>query len=163
MSSALELILAGVVAQIATVPGVTSAKAVPASQLFDKPAKEGMDVRVATLPPSYPGAVVSVNEDEIHVEDVRQSGSTSVVLYRVAVYAAIYATSDGTVEAAAQKLVWQIGQAVDLAMMIFVPYVPNVATRQLEPAGFEPIVVDPTMYGLLMKWWARYQLVSSIS
>ncbi len=163
--SCLEAIEANTVTHVLTVSGVLSAESVPTSEMFKPMAgPDGEVFNVPTQPQAYPGAVISVNEDEVTPwEETNQSAGSGWFFYRVPVYVAIYATSDGTVAGSARKLAWKIGEAIQRSLVLFTPDGPLLKPEgstlyPLEPAEFEPIIADATTYGLLMKFWCRYQI-----
>ncbi len=158
-TSALDLIQTGTVSQIALIPGISSSKAVPPYELFKPmPAAAAEEVLTVTLPDAYPGAVVSLNEDLISVVEVHQQLGGAWAIYRVPVYVALYATSDGTVAGEARRLVWSLGESVQRTLMAFSPSVPGITVWPLVPERIEQILVDANTHGLLMEFWAKYQL-----
>jgi hypothetical protein len=166
VSSALEAIETSTTATIRTIAGMASARPASQFELF-KPMKVGEDIelRPNTLPDAYPGAVVSMNEDRVEAIEIGDpSMGCAQVVYRVPIFVVLYATSDGTVAGAARRLAWQLSEAIQLRLMVFVPApLPAYATAMgpLVPGPYVPILADAAMHGVLLEFWAKYMVCTS--
>lgn len=163
MSSALELICTNTVAHLLTIPETAASKRVPITEMFRRGSSD--DRVVAEMPDAYPGYVTSLNDDEVEVLEVQQMYGSAHVIYRVPLYISQWVTTDGRVQGQAQLDAWARCDLTQTTLMTFTPLavpVPGLTMWPLEPAGFEPIVIDASTYGILMKWWARYQLAASL-
>jgi len=179
--SALETIQANVVAELKTVEGIgispidgqPAAKAASPSQMFKitthPNSNEIARIDPVTLPDAYPGHVVSLNEDEIKLIDAESGsiGGHAVATYEVPIYVAGYVYTDGTDAEEARRLACRFGEATQRKLMVFCPITSDTAGMTapwvLRAAEFGPIPVDSNTHGLLMKFWAKYQLQASLT
>jgi len=165
----MESIEANTVARLLTVSGINSAKAVPPAEMFTPhPTKENFSL--PTMPDSYPGCVVSLNDDETEPASIpgndgaiKQRFGAAAMCWRVPVYVALYATSDGTTQTGARFLAWQLSELVIKSLMKFRPadastQAAGTSMWPLEPEKIEPILVDANTHGMLMKFGAIYQI-----
>src|SRR5689334_10367302 len=105
MGSCLEAIESSVTTETALTSGLLSAEAVPLANLFRPNADGTPSMNLAYRPTNYPGAVVSLNDDEVNVSDVdksSQNNGTALTWYSVPIYITVIATSDGTTAAEAR-------------------------------------------------------------
>lgn len=150
--SALEAIATSAVAAGLTVAEILAGEEVTVTQIFER------------MPSAYPGFVLSLNDDEVQVLQATQLYGGAAVMYRVPVYIALYATSDGTTEAAARRKVWKIGEAFQRKLMILTPTggPDGITFWPFEPDLFEPLLIDAHTHGLLMRFWAKYTITGAI-
>jgi len=137
-----------VVTAIAAVAGIASVVAAPI-----------INTR-ARMPTAYPGAIVSLDDMAVEIAGVNQTAGAAQVTYKVPVYVAIYAISDGTVLNAARLSAWQFSEAVQRMLMLFVPNAPvaGVTYWPLKPEAVEPIIADANTHGVVIRLWAEYQI-----
>lgn len=164
--SVLEAIETNTVARLLLVEGVKASKACAAADMFKPlPQTDGSIINEPTVPDDYPGTVTSIVDDQIEiVANVNQSLGSATFAYRVPVFVALYVTSDGSVAGGSKRLAWKIAEAIQRDLVLFVPdngpaeKPAGTTLWPLEPAEFESILADETTYGILMKFWAQYQI-----
>lgn len=167
-ASPLEAIETSVAAELVTVPGLLAVTVAPFADMFPVDPEFGaISLNRTTLPDKYPGAVVSLNDDDITVaiEDRTLGPRTVFNTYRAPVYIAVYAQSDGTTEPAARWKAWEIAHAVIAQLVEFRPTgAPEPwkieADELMEPGNITPVVIDSTTYAVIVRFYAKYYIVS---
>lgn len=160
-----------VVATMATVSGIAldqfgnpAATAIPAGQMFDQKAlRENLEFVVQTRPGAYPGALISLVEQDTQQLSALNGPSSAYTRLQTAVEVVIYATSPsgGVVANDARYKAWEVGEAAFKALMVLVPHGLPAGTQMMQPlqfAHFMEINVDPTTHGLLIVFNAEYQI-----
>jgi hypothetical protein len=168
-TSALEIIEAATVAEIALVDDVQDVRALPLLELYNAtpdPKVEGgykFEIRTASLPRGYPGATVSVDEDRVELvndNDTKQYLGSSKVKYRVPIFVAAYARSSGAVTGAARRAAWAIHESILRRLLVFTPTGFSDPDRafMFKPGPYEPILIDAHTHGILMQFFAEYEI-----
>jgi len=165
-TSALEIIETATVAEVALVDDVRDVRAVPLLELFiatpDSKVEGGFKFTINTtsLPRKYSGATVSVDEDRVELVSSQQFASSSNVIYRVPVFIAAYARSNGAVTGSARRKAWALGEDILRRLLKFTPagFTDPDRAFMFKPGAFEPIIVDPHTHGLLMQFFAEYEI-----
>lgn len=165
--SPLEAIEVSVAAELALVTGLESVSVAPFADAFTFNEDGTVSLNHSTLPDEYPGAILSLNDDDITVvaEDRTIGPRTTFVKYRAPVFIAVYADSDGTTEPAARWAAWKIAHRVIARLVEFIPsgeespWVIETDER-LEPGALTPIVIDPHTFAVLVRFYATYYMVA---
>jgi hypothetical protein len=167
--SALEAIEASSFAHLEGTPGLMAAKLVPMVDLFRVTEDGTVTLNEVELPTAYPGATMSMNDDEIQRDDrdSQEAFSTSHTMLRVAIYVGVFAYSDGTVRGDAWRLAWQYGEQIIKRMTAFTPTSADFPanTQPFSPlrlANIEPVEIDANTSGQLLKFWARYRITATV-
>jgi hypothetical protein len=169
--SALKAIEDSVVAAMLLVDGMESADAVPLTESLTITELDtgGGEYDVICRPPKkYPGCNISLNDKEIEVidEDGDQAGGTAFKTYKVPVFIAIYAYSDGAVMNSARYKAWHLAEEAERRLMVCTPSgLPEFAQMMgpLDSEGAAPLRVDANTHGMLLKVWARYRIMATLS
>jgi hypothetical protein len=163
MSSALEAIETSTVAHAAAIDGIESAKAVPIVDLFTQESDGEVKLSYAALPELYPGVTVSINDDEIQLapDGARPYAGAQSVIYEVPLYVGVFAATAGMSLGSARRAAWAATEAVIKALKTFSPTGFPDGTQgfgPLKPSSIEPVTIDETLHGMIVKFWARYQI-----
>lgn len=167
-NSPLEAIEVSVAAELLTVTGLESVTVAPFADAFSFREDGTVDLNRSTLPAEYPGAILSLNDDDITVttEDRTLGPVTIFVKYRVPVFVVVYATSDGSAGHTARWKAWEVAHAVIAKLVDFkpsgapTPWIIEVDER-MEPGALTPIVIDPSTFAILNRFYASYYMVAS--
>lgn len=160
LSSALEAIESSTVSALESVQGIASAKAVPLVDLF-RPGAEEPDIDLIYTPDAYPGATVSLNDDEVQVEHSHPIYQSQPIIYRAPVYVGIFTTTDGTLYGGARHAAWEIAEAVIRTLAVMTPSgMPDGAQAfgPLMPGPIESWGIDGNTHALVMKWWSKFRI-----
>ncbi len=161
--SALEAIETSIGAQLLLVSGMQSAKAVAINEMPGWPQTD--EKETLTMPDLYPGCIYAVNDDEVELTgNLRAQNGTARANFRVPVYIAVFANSDGTQYGEARRKAWQMAELIHKQLVVFVPSgfptnVFNVDPSVMTPAKeSETLFIDHSTHGMLLKFWAHYQI-----
>ena len=166
--SPLRAIQESTLAAILAIDDVTSAIAVPPWRLFKPPPPVGemIEVKPDSMPPSYPGAVLSLWEEHVVPDgEPQQQYGQIVVIYKVPVTVCFYATSDGSDLHEARFRALKIAQAAHITLPLFTPTgfpANSAAFGPLGPGSWWTIPMDPSRGGVMLDFTARYQVAASL-
>lgn len=170
MSSPLEVVETGVAAELDAITSLASIKIAP----FIKPKRIEDDgtatitIDDMTLPDGYPGAVLSLNDEDIAVT-VEEWSTTPYVrklVHRVAVLIAIYAHSDPNDANArpARHVAWEIAhEAIDRLSSYTLTGIP--APWEFDPdvlaeGPMSSMVIDQSTHLVLLRFYADYYITA---
>jgi hypothetical protein len=169
-ASPLEAIETSVAAEIALVPGLSADAIIlaPFADHYTQLEDGTVALDEETLPPGYPGVVLSLNDEDITVviEDKNLGPREQYVRFRVPVFMAVYATSDGSTLTAARYKAWEIAHAIIARLVNFIPsgapepWVIEV-DEVLEPGALTPRLIDSMTFAILVRFYARYYVVAT--
>jgi hypothetical protein len=167
ITSALQAVQDSTVAAIASIAGIEVATAVPIVDLFTMSA-DGDEIEIDRnyLPERYPGATVSVNEDEMTAVDVKVMSGTTSIMYSAPVYVGIFVSTDGAVIGEARRLAWKFGDAVIRTLAVMTPsgMPPGAqAFGPLVPKALQSLPIDSANYAVFVKAWAQFRIVATVT
>jgi hypothetical protein len=166
-ASPLEAIEVAVATQLATIEDLKSVTIAPLVDVFPIDDDGYVSISNAILPDAYPGAVLSLNDEDITIEmeDRTIGPSTRSNTYRAPVFVAVYAQSDGTTEKDARWLAWDLAHQVIVSLGGFIPEGAPEPWRirmdeRMEPGAITSILIDANTHAMLVRFYAKYHFVS---